>query len=68
MKTLPTLNCVYPDLVLRLLPSWPTVSFFQYASDRPVSPPLVPSITSHRNSHLGIKQMIVTRTEKSIVE
>ena len=28
MKTLPTLDFVYPDLALRLLPSWPTVRSF----------------------------------------
>ena len=36
MKTLPTLNCVYPDLVLNLLTRWPTVRIFQfYDSDWP---------------------------------
>ena len=30
MTTIPTLNCVYPDLVLKLLTSWHTVRFFQF--------------------------------------
>ena len=30
MKTLPTPNCVYPNLVLELLTSWPTVRSFQF--------------------------------------
>ena len=34
MKTLPTLNCVYPDLVLKLLTSWPTVRFLRFLTDQ----------------------------------
>ena len=32
MKTLTTLNCVYPDLVHKLLTSWPTVRY-QFLSE-----------------------------------